>query len=85
VNGQRHVGHLVSEHVVVGEERYSLITLRADDPMTPSPIPPLVAQVAELVEALNRTTDERHRSNKNLAMIARDTSKGQSSPKVPAQ
>ena len=31
-----------------------------------------VAQVAELVEALNRITDERHRTNRSLAMIARE-------------
>jgi hypothetical protein len=45
VNGQRHVGNLLSEQVGVGEERYSLITLRGDDPMTPSPIPPLYEPV----------------------------------------
>lgn len=30
-----------------------------------------VAQVAELLEALNRIMDERHRTNRSLAMIAR--------------
>ena len=31
-----------------------------------------VAQVAELVNALNRITDERSRTNRSLAMIARE-------------
>ncbi|MGQ0547978.1 MAG: tyrosine-type recombinase/integrase, partial [Betaproteobacteria bacterium] len=44
-----------------------------------------VAQVAELVEALNRITDERHRTNRSLAMIAREASRGRSPQKVPMQ
>ncbi len=44
-----------------------------------------VAQVAELVEALNRITDERHRTNRSLAMIAREALQGRKSPKVPTQ
>jgi hypothetical protein len=44
-----------------------------------------VAQVAELVEALNRISDERHRTNRSLAMIAREASRGRSPQKVPMQ
>ena len=44
-----------------------------------------VAQVAELVEALNRITDERHRTNRSLAMIAREALRGESPHKVPMQ
>ena len=43
-----------------------------------------VAQVAELVEALNRITDERHRTNRSLAMIAREALE-KKSPKLPMQ
>src|SRR5206468_5893759 len=44
-----------------------------------------VAQVAELVEALNRITDERHRTNRSLAMIEREA-KGEKIPeKLPTQ
>src|SRR6267154_2130028 len=43
-----------------------------------------VAQVAELVEALNRITDERHRTNRSLAMIAREALE-KKSPNLPAQ
>jgi integrase len=44
-----------------------------------------VAQVAELVEALNRITDERSRTNRSLAMIAREA-KGEKIPhKLPMQ
>jgi hypothetical protein len=44
-----------------------------------------VAQVAELVDALNRITDERSRTNRNLAMIAREA-RGETGPhKVPMQ
>ncbi|MGH8704153.1 MAG: tyrosine-type recombinase/integrase [Burkholderiales bacterium] len=44
-----------------------------------------VAQVAELVEALDRITDERNRTNRSLAMIAREALRGESAPKVPMQ
>lgn len=44
-----------------------------------------VAQAAELVEALNRITDERHRTNRSLAMIAREALRGESPHKVPMQ
>jgi integrase len=44
-----------------------------------------VAQVAELVEALNRITDERHRTNRSLAMIAREAMAERKSPKLPMQ
>jgi len=44
-----------------------------------------VAQVAELVEALNRITDERHRTNRSLAMIAREAFEERKSPKLPMQ
>jgi integrase len=44
-----------------------------------------VAQVAELVDALNRITDERSRTNRSMAMIAREA-RGEKSPhKVPMQ
>lgn len=43
-----------------------------------------VAQIAELVEALNRIADERHRTNRSLAMIAREA-RTKSPPKVPTQ
>ena len=44
-----------------------------------------VAQCAELVDALNRITDERSRTNRSLAMIAREA-RGETSPhKVPMQ
>jgi hypothetical protein len=42
-----------------------------------------VAQVAELVEALNRITDERHRTNRSLAMTARESVGGEKVPKTP--
>lgn len=44
-----------------------------------------VAQVAELVDALNRITDERNRTNRSLAMIAREALAERNSPKLPMQ
>ncbi len=44
-----------------------------------------VAQVAELLEALNRISDERHRTNRSLAMIAREALREESPHKVPMQ
>ena len=44
-----------------------------------------VAQVAELVEALNRITDERSRTNRSLAMIAREAREEKSPHKLPMQ
>lgn len=44
-----------------------------------------VVQIDELVEALNRITDERIRTNRNLAMIAREARGAKSPPKVPTQ
>jgi integrase len=44
-----------------------------------------VAQVAELVEALNRITDERRRTNRSLAMIAREAMAERKSAKLPMQ
>jgi integrase len=44
-----------------------------------------VAQAAELVQALNRITEERHRTNRSLAMIAREALRGKSPQKVPMQ
>jgi len=38
-----------------------------------------MAQVAELVDALNRITDERSRTNRSLAMIARKA-RGEKTP-----
>jgi hypothetical protein len=45
VNGPKYIGDLVSEQITVGEERFNLISLRADDPVAPSPIPPLYEPV----------------------------------------
>ncbi len=42
-----------------------------------------VAQCAELVDALNRITDERSRTNRSLAMIAREARAEKSPHKVP--
>jgi integrase len=44
-----------------------------------------VAQCAELVDALNRITDERSRTNRSLAMIAREAREEKSPHKVPTQ
>lgn len=44
-----------------------------------------VAQIGELVEALNRITDERSRTNRSLAMIAREARGARSPQKVPTQ
>ena len=44
-----------------------------------------VAQIEELVEALNRITDERSRSNRSLDMIRRERLVGNSPQKVPMQ
>jgi integrase len=44
-----------------------------------------VAQIGELVEALNRITDERSRTNRSLAMIAQEARGAQSPQKVPTQ
>lgn len=45
LNGAAHVGDLVSHEQAVGEERFTVLTLRADDPMVPSPIPALYQPV----------------------------------------
>jgi hypothetical protein len=45
INGPKYVGDLVSEQVTLGEERYNVISLRAEDPVAPSPIPPLYEPV----------------------------------------
>jgi integrase len=44
-----------------------------------------VAQVAELVGALNRVTDERSRTNRSLAMIAREAKGEKILQKLPMQ
>ena len=44
-----------------------------------------VAQAAELVQALNRITEERHRTNRSRAMIARETRQGPSPQKSPRE
>ena len=44
-NGPSFVGQLVTHHTVVAEETYRILTLRADDPVAPSPIPPLFEPV----------------------------------------
>jgi integrase len=44
-----------------------------------------VAQIGELVEALNRITDERSRTNRSLAMIAQEARGAKSPQKVPTQ
>ena len=45
MNGSVHVGDLVSHEITVAEERFSVLTLRAEDPMVPSPIPALYQPV----------------------------------------
>jgi len=45
VNGRQYVGDLVSEQITIGAERYNLISLRAEDPVAPSPFPPLYEPV----------------------------------------
>ena len=44
-----------------------------------------VAQVVELVEALHRITDERHGTNRSLAMIAREALEAKKSPNSPCK
>jgi hypothetical protein len=46
VNGPKYVGDLISEQVTIGGERYDVISLRAEDPVAPSPIPPLYEPVS---------------------------------------
>ena len=45
ISGSAHVGDLVSHEVVLGEERFTVLTLRSQDPMVPSPIPELYQPV----------------------------------------
>lgn|SRR5688572_18252141 len=45
INGPNYVGDLVSEQVTIGEGRFNLIRLRAEDPAVPSPIAPLYEPV----------------------------------------
>jgi hypothetical protein len=45
LNGEHYVGDLVSQQVAIGQERYSLLTLRAEDPVTPSTIAALYEPV----------------------------------------
>lgn len=45
VNGPNYAGELLSQQVTMGDERYEVLTLRADDPAVPSPIPPLYQPV----------------------------------------
>jgi hypothetical protein len=44
-NSPKFVGDLVSEQVTIGQERYNVISLRVDDPVARSPIPPLYEPV----------------------------------------
>jgi hypothetical protein len=44
-----------------------------------------VAQINELVEALNRITDEHSRINRSLAMIRREQMEEKTPPKVPIE
>lgn len=44
-NGPKYVGELLSEEITIGPERYSVISLRAEDPVAPSPIPSLYEPV----------------------------------------
>ena len=44
-NGPKYIGDLVSEQITMGRERYNVISLRAEDPVAPSPIPPLYEPV----------------------------------------
>jgi hypothetical protein len=45
INGPKYIGDLVSEQVTIGGERYNVISLRAEDPVAPSPIAPLYEPV----------------------------------------
>jgi len=40
-NGPNFIGQLVTHEMKSGEGTYRVLTLRADDPMVPTPIPPL--------------------------------------------
>jgi MFS family permease len=44
-NEPKYVGDLVSEQITIGQERYNVISLRADDPVAASPIAPLYEPV----------------------------------------
>jgi hypothetical protein len=44
-NGPKYIGDLISEQVTLGQERYNVISLRPEDPVAPSPIPPLYEPV----------------------------------------
>ena len=44
-NGPKYIGDLISEQITIGNERYNVISLRAGDPVAPSPIPPLYEPV----------------------------------------
>jgi len=41
LNGPSFIGHLVTHEMKTAEDTYRVLTLRADDPMVPTPIPPL--------------------------------------------
>jgi hypothetical protein len=45
LNGSAHVGDLVCHEMAIGEERFSVLTLRSEDPMVASPIPALYEPV----------------------------------------
>lgn len=45
LNGPKYIGELISEQVIIAEERYRLVTLRPDDPAVSSPVPPLYEPV----------------------------------------
>ena len=45
VNGPKYVGDLISEQIRVGEDRYTVISLRPADPVATSPIPMLYEPV----------------------------------------
>ena len=40
-NGPSFIGHLVTHEIKTGEVTYRVLTRRAEDPMVPTPIPPL--------------------------------------------
>ena len=44
-NGPSFVGHLLTQQMTLGEETYRVLTLRADDPAAPSPMPALFEPV----------------------------------------
>jgi hypothetical protein len=45
LNGPHCIGDLVTHHITIGRERFTVLTLQSDDPPIPSPIPSLYEAV----------------------------------------